>query len=208
MWWNVYGWCQAQIQYCERVHVQVKTNKWSCVPDGNGCECDRYMMIHWWQQLSCYYLLNWDINDETIRIIKARIRHDSITYRLSHGCTHTLCVSVCGIGIGIVCIGSIPNVFQHSFLGWISAFSKPEQYFLNSWATEKKEICFTKTFFLRYLTNISKLWPFTSWQCTCVCLSVCNCVYFIACMLCVHSLCKISVQVKWSNFVVQTQNCL
>lgn len=117
------------------------------------------------------------MNDETIRFIKARIRHDSITHRLKRGCTRTSYVYVWerGTGLGLCVWFDVFNILL--FFGSNFSFCETGSVFSQHLGNRKKEICWTKTFFLRYLTNILKLWPFTSWQSMRV--SVCNCEYFI-----------------------------
>lgn len=152
---------KLSMQYYERVHIREKKTKekesctrWKWLANATAI-CDDTLMA----AAKLYCLPNWDMNDATIRIIKARIRHDSITHRLSHGCTlyaytHTTFCSGngngndVGIGIGAACIPMCSTFF--SFSDRISAFAKPEQYFLNIWVTEKR-ILFNENFFLAVL---------------------------------------------------------
>lgn len=127
-----------------------------------------------------YYLLNWDINDETIRIIKARIRHDSITYRLSHGCT--LYARMC------VCVGMyILPTYSTFFFGSNFSLYKTRAVCSQHLGNRKKKYVQRKLF-LRYLTNISKLWPFTSWQYMCerVCVRVIVYILSYMCDMCIR----------------------
>lgn len=90
------------------------------------------------------------------------------------------------------------------FLGWISVCTKSEQRFLNAYRPhENREICWEETFFCGtcLIFRNFDLLPLGS-----LCLRVCVIVYYV--IVYIHSWNKISVQVKRSNFVVQTRNCL
>lgn len=106
-----------------------------------------------------------------------------------------MCAYVCGLREWEDWDCVYVNVFHILlFFGSNFSFCKTGAVFSQHLGNRKKEICSSKTFFLRYLTNILKLWPFTSWQS--MRLSVCNCVYFI-----VYAFTEQNFPSKWNGAI-------
>lgn len=123
------------------------------------------------------------------------------------------CVRVC-VGSGLCILPMYSNILFQG--GRILAFRKTKaEYSLNISGNRKKKYVLRKErknfFSLRYLTNISKLWPFTSWQNVCV--RVCVIVYILSyrCIRYMHSLNKNFRPSEMEQFRctnTHTQNCL